>query len=101
MQRGFRRELHQVAIALFVFGDYQQMIVGIAFGRSAMVVFFTDVELAADDWLNSLRFGGIVEMHCTEHVSVVGHSHGLLSNAGNPGYELFDIAGSIEERIVR
>ena len=55
VQRSFRGDLGQVAVAFFVFGQHQQVVVGVALGRSALdvvVVFLADVELAADDRLD-------------------------------------------------
>ena len=46
MQRGFRRDLGQVPVAFFVFGEHQEVVVGVAFGRRApdvVVVFLADV----------------------------------------------------------
>jgi hypothetical protein len=34
VQRSLRRDLHQIAIAFFVFGEHQQVVIGIAFGRA-------------------------------------------------------------------
>jgi hypothetical protein len=56
VQRGLRRDLHQVAIAFFVFRQHQQMVVGVAVGRRALdvvIVLLADVELAADDGLDA------------------------------------------------
>ncbi len=53
MQRGLGSDLDQIAVAFFVFGEHQQMVVGVAFGGGAVVVFLADVEFAADDGLHS------------------------------------------------
>ena len=50
--------------------------------------------------LDAIGLGSIEEMHCTVDVAVVGDGHGLLSDAVDVGYQLFDIAGAIEERVV-
>ena len=56
VQRSFRGDLDQIAIAFFVLGQHQQMVVGIAFRRRALdvvIVFLADVKFAADDGLDS------------------------------------------------
>ena len=50
---GFRGDLDQVAVAFFIFRQHQQVVVGIAFRRCAMVIFFADVKLAPDDRLDA------------------------------------------------
>ena len=55
VQRGLRGDLRQVAVAFFVFGEDQQMVVGVAVGRCAfdvVIVLLADVKLAADDGLD-------------------------------------------------
>src|ERR1700744_2464891 len=50
-QRGFRRNLYQIAVAFFIFREHQQMVVGIAVRWGALdvvIVFLADVQLAAD-----------------------------------------------------
>ena len=39
-------------------------------------------------------------MHCAVDVAVVGDGYGFLSDAVDVGYQLFDIAGAIEEGVV-
>src|ERR1019366_9350311 len=56
MQRRFRSNLGQIAVAFLVFRQHQEMIVSVALGRGAldvMVFFLADVELAADDRLDA------------------------------------------------
>jgi hypothetical protein len=55
VQRSLRRDLHQIAIAFFVFGQHQQVVISVAVGRSArddVIVLLADVELASDDRLD-------------------------------------------------
>ena len=59
VQRGFRGDLHQVAVAFFVFGEHQKMVVGVAFGRRALdvvIVLLADVEFTAHDRLDARVF---------------------------------------------
>ncbi len=72
VQRSFRGDLHQIAVALFIFCEHQQMVVVIAFGRGAMVVFLADVEFATQDGLDTPRFGLVEKMQCDKHVAMIG-----------------------------
>ena len=76
MQRSFRGDLHQVAIALFVLCEHQQVVVSVALRRRPVVVFFADVQLAADNRLDPRLVCRIVKMDRAKDVSVVGHGHG-------------------------
>ncbi len=102
-QRGFRRDLRQVAVAFFVFREHQKMVVGIAVGRGALdvvVVLLADVKLAADDRLHAGLVGRIHEMDRAEDIAVVGHGdrgHAQLFHALD---ELFHVAGAVEHGVV-
>ena len=79
MQRSFGRDLHQVAIAFFIFRQHQKMVIGVAFGRRAfdvVVVFLADVELAADDRLDPVLVRRIHKMHRAKDIAMVGHGDG-------------------------
>ena len=100
VQRGLGGDLDQVAVALFVFGEDEQVVVGVAFGGGAVVVLFADVEFAADDGLHARVLGGVDEMHGAKNVAVVGHGHG-----GHPHFlhalaELFDVTRAVEHGVV-
>ncbi len=103
VQRSFGGDLYQIAIAFFVFCQHQQMVVGIAFGRSALdvvIVFFADVEFAADDRLDSVFLRGIDKVHCAENVAVIGHRDGRHAEFLHAGAEFFDVAGAIEQGVI-
>ena len=102
VQRGFRGDLDQVAIAFLVFGQHQQVVVGVAFGRRArcVVVFLADVKLAADDRLDAGLVRRIHEMHRAEDVAVVGHGHGGHAQLLHPLDKLLDVAGAVEQGVV-
>ena len=79
------------------------MVVGVAIGRGAfdvMVVFFADVEFAADDGLDAVFVGGVYEMHGAEDISVVGHGNGGHAEFLYALAELFHVAGAVEERVI-
>lgn len=65
-----------------------------------MVFLGTDIELAPQDGLDAPGCRSFKKMHCAVDVAVVSDGHGLLSNAVDVGYKLFDITGAIQERIV-
>ena len=65
-----------------------------------MVLLGADVELTPQDGLDALGLRRFKKMHCAVDVAVVGDGHGLLSDAVDVGYKLFDITGAIQERIV-
>src|SRR5262249_43146200 len=82
MHAGFGGDLDQVAVAFFVLGQHQQMVVGVAFRRGAMVILFADVKFAADDRLDA-RLGRLIhEFDRSVDVPVVGHGHGFLPDLG-------------------
>ena len=103
VQRGFRGDLDQVAVALFVFGQHQQVIVSVALGRRALdvvVVFFADVEFAADDRLHAVLVGGVDKMHRAEDVAVIGHGDGGHAQFLDALAQLFYVTGAVEQGIV-
>src|SRR6266568_4227156 len=103
MQRSFRGDLYQVAIALFVLCQHKKVVVCIAVRRralNAMIVLLADVKLAADDWLNSGGFSGVHKMHRAKNIAVVSHGHGRHAQLFDAMAELFDVASAVEHRIV-
>src|SRR5260370_10175852 len=79
VQRSFRRDLDQVAIAFFIFSKNQEVVVGIAVRWSALdavVIFLANVKLAADDGFDSGIPGGVNEMHRAKNIAVARHRHG-------------------------
>ena len=61
MQRRFRNDLYQVAVALVVFRQHDQMVVAVAFGRGSMIFLLADVQLATQDGLYACFFSGVGE----------------------------------------
>ena len=100
VQRGLRRDLHQIAVAFVVFRQYQQVVVGIALGRRAVVVFLANVKLATDDRLNVKFVRGVDEMHRAKNISVVGHGNRGHAQLFHALAKLFDIAGAIKQGVV-
>ncbi len=103
MQRRLGRDLHEVAIALFVLRQHQQMVVSIAFWRSAcdvVVVLLADIEFAADDWLDPRLFGCIHKMHGPKNVAVIGHGDRRHAQFFRALTEFVHITSAVEHRIV-
>ena len=100
VQRSLRGDLDQIAVALFVFGEHQQMVVGVAFGRGAVIVLFADVKFAADDRLDAVLVRRVDEMHRAKNIAVVGHGHGGHAQFLYALAELFDVASAVEHGIV-
>ena len=97
---GFRGDLDQVAIAFFILGQHQQVVVGIAFRRSAMVILLADIKFASDNRLDALLLRLFHELHRAVDVAVVGHGHGLLPDLGHPLDQAGNAASAVEQRIV-
>ena len=100
VQRGLRRDLDQIAVAFFIFGEHQQVVVGIAFRRRAVVVFFADVKFAADDGFHVVLLCRINEVHRAKNIAMVGHGHGGHAHFFDTLAELFDITGAVEQGVV-
>ena len=100
VQRGFGDNLDQVAIAEIVFSENDEMVVAVAFGRSAMIFLLADVKLATENGLDARFFGGVDEGDRAEDVAVVGHGdrgHAELFHASD---QALDLAGAVEHGVV-
>ena len=103
VERSFRGDLHQVAVAFFVFGEHEQVVVRIAFRRRALdvvVVFLADVEFASDDGLDTCFMGRIDEVHGAKNIPVVGHRHRGHAEFFDAMDQFFDVAGAVEQGVV-
>ncbi len=103
MQRGFRCDLYQVAVALLVLGEHEEMVVSVAIGGSALdvvIVFLADVEFAADDGFDVILVRRIYEMHRAENISVIGHGDGGHAEFFDALAKFFDVASAVEQRII-
>ncbi len=103
VQRGFRRDFHQVAVAFFIFGQHQQVVISVAVGRSArndVVVFLADVELASHDRFHPDLVRGIYKMHRAKNIPVIGHGHRGHAKFMNPVNEFLDVASAVEQGVI-
>jgi hypothetical protein len=100
IERSFRTDFDEVAIALFVFGQHQQVVITVALRFGAMIFFLADVEFAANDRLYTSFLGGIHEMYCAEDVAVIRHGHGRHAEFFGSLAEQLDVAGSVEHGVI-
>ena len=75
------------------------MVVAVGIG-AGFVALLRDVDFAADDRMDALGFGRVVELHRAEEVAVVGHGHGGHFLLGDDVHQLADFAGAVEEGII-
>ena len=99
MQRGLAGQADEVAVALFVFGEHQEVVV--AARHLAMIVGLGEIELAAEDRLDVLLLHRVEEVHRAVDVAVVGHGRGGLADLVQVRGQFIDVAGSIEKRVIR
>ena len=99
VERGLRGDADEVAVALFVFGEDEEMVVVVALAGGAMVGVFADVELAAEDGLDALLLGGVEEVDGAVDVAMVGHGHRFLAEGGDAIDEFLDVAGAVEQGV--
>ena len=103
VQRRFRRNLHEVAIPFLVFGQHQQMVIGIALGWSALdvvVVLLADIKLATHDRLDPSLVRGIHKVHRTKNISVVGHGDRRHPQPLDAFHKLLNVASAIQQRVI-
>src|SRR5690348_1381913 len=99
-ERRFRGDLYEVAIALVVLCQHQQMVIFIAFRSRTMIIFLTYVKLAADDRLNSCVLGCVMEGNRPKNVAVIRHGNRRLPELSHALNQLVYIAGAVEKRII-
>ena len=103
VQRGLGGDANQVLIALFVFGEDEEVVVlvfGVGRNLGAMVLALRHVELAAENGADAALLGGVEEVDRAEDVAVVGHGHGLLAQGGDAVHELGEVACAVEEGVL-
>ena len=100
VQRSLRGDLYQIAIALFIFGEHEQVVIRVALGGGAVIILFANIEFAADDRLHARMFGRIHEMDCAKNVAVVSHGHGRHTQLLYALAKFLDITGAIEQGVV-
>jgi len=99
VEGSFGGDADEVAIAFFVSGEDEEVIVIVAFAGGAVVFFLGDVEFAAEDGLDAGFFCGVKKVHGAIDIAVVGHGDGFLAEGGDAIDEFGKVAGSVEEGI--
>ena len=92
-------QLDEVLVAFLVFAEQDEVVVAVGVGPG-LVALLRDVDFAADDGLDSLRFGGVVEADRAEEIAVIGHRDGGHFLLGDDVHQLVDFAGAVEKRVV-
>ncbi len=103
--RIFAEQNEVVGAALPGFGDRRicMAVGGIALRRFAAIVAASlgDVHFAADDRLDAARLGCVVERFRRKEIAVIGDSHGRHFPARGFIDDLFEIARSIQQAVIR
>ncbi len=73
VQRRLGGNADEVAVALFVLRQHQQMVVVVALRVGAVVLLLTHVQLAAEDRLDALLFRSLEKMHGAVNIAVIGN----------------------------
>ena len=100
VQRRLGNDPDQIAIALVVLRQHDEMVVAVAFGRGAMIFLLADVELATQDRLDARFFGGVDEPDRAEDVAVVGHGDRRHVEFLDALDQALDLASAVEHRVI-
>src|SRR5262245_28478614 len=65
-----------------------------------MIIFAANVELAADNRLDSLRQGLVVKVSRAENVAVIGYGNCRHVERFDALHQLLDVAGAIQQRVI-
>ncbi len=79
VQRGLARQSNEIAIARFVFGEHEKVLIPTA--HLAMVGSLGEVEFAAENRLEILLLHGVEEVDRAVDIAMVGHGGGGLADA--------------------
>jgi hypothetical protein len=101
VQRSLRGNPHQVAVALFVLRQHQQVIVVVPLAGRAMVLVLADIQLAAQNRLDPLGLRRIEKVHRPIDIPVVGHGDRLLPQRRHPVHQLGQVASPVQQRVLR
>ena len=98
-EKAGRNQLDEVAIAFLVLAEQDQVVIAVGIG-AGLVALLRDVDFAADDGMDALRFGGVVELDGAEEIAMVGHGDGGHLLLGDDVHQLVDFAGAVEQGVV-
>ena len=100
VQRCFGNNLDQVAVALIVLGQHDEVVVAVAFGRGTMIFLLADIKFAAQYRLDARFFGGVGEGDCAKDVAVVGHGDRRHLEFLDAVDQALDVTSAVEHRVV-
>ncbi len=80
VERGLGRDANEIAIALFVLGEDEQVIVVVALRLGPVILLLADIELASEDRLDAARLRGFEKVDRPVDIAVIRNRNGLLAN---------------------
>ena len=97
VDKGFRHQIAEVFVPLSVFAQQHQM-VGVVINSMNPVGHAPagDVDLAADDGLDSGGFGRFIEVNTAVHHAVVGDGNSRLSQLLDPIHDAVNAARAVK-----
>jgi hypothetical protein len=104
LEVSLRNQADQVAIARLVLREQDQVVDAVDAARLRVPVeagALRDVDLAADDRLDSGLLRLFVELHRAEQVAVVRARHRGHPGGLDVGHQLLDRNGAVEDRVLR
>ncbi len=99
LQVGGGHQLDEIAIPFLVFAEQHQVVVAIGIA-ARLVSLLRNVHLAADYGMNAGGLGGVIELHRSEEIPVIGHRHGGHLLFDHDLHQLVDIASAVKQRVV-
>lgn len=103
-EMGVGDEFQQVLVAGEVFGQQPEVEDGLALVGSAVLFQprgFDEVEFAANQGLDALGLGLVVELDRAKEIAVVGDGQRAHSQFGGPVHQPVDSAAAVEQAVVR
>ena len=75
---------------------------GIVIIDPVLLVFHTagcNIDLASDNWFDSLRAACLIKGYCTVHNAVIGHGQRIHFKLFGPFYQIRDTAGTVQQTV--
>ena len=95
-------KLNQIAIACFVFGKKNQMIVACAVNlRTFLPHAGCQIDLTANDGMNALCLCLFIKSDCTIHDTMIGHGNSVHTKFFRTPYKFLDPTRTVEQTVLR
>ena len=94
-------QLDQILVALLVFAEQDEVIGTLGARAAIFVIIWRHIHFAADDGLNTVGSGLMIEIRGGEEISVVGYGDGGHSAARGFGGKFADFASAVQKRVIR